>query len=438
MICGTCHGLTLPACGRSVPGQATTLSFIHKAVGVTHIQKTILAAGVAVSIAAAGYPVAGQGAPLLPMPAPVLDHIPEAQAMDHQIVAGDDLSNIYFVFSGKRLLEKAQSGGSQVGRKGGALIGYYYPNQRDMDRTHTLEWFNAHHPDWVTYACDRKTPSYGYTYGWGAYIPIDTTNPEVRSYLLATYFVPAARQGFRAIALDNVAAFNSDHRCGVFRNGSWVQLYSGDANDARYAADKMDYLRWVTSEMHSRGVSVAMNAKVDPKAPELTQRLVDLADIWIDEGAFLNGCKGVVTDALWDLRRRLVQSIGPDRAYDSINKSCAPSFAQAPAHDADYAVASFLIVRTARSYLSLFGMAESGRRVQTPYVHQDIGAPAGPAKTDGGVWWRPYATGLAVVNPSSTAAGTLTLPSGRWVLDGRQVSSVLPVPPATGFILHAG
>jgi hypothetical protein len=364
----------------------------------------------------------------IPTPQPVLDHIPEAQSMDQHIVASDNLANIYFVFGAKHLTDR-----------GHLLVSYYYPNQRDLDRQHDLSWFKANHPDWVTYLCDQTTPSYGYVYGWGAYVPVDTANPDVRNYLLNTYFVPAIRSGYRVIALDNVSIDNSDRRCGVWKNGAWVQQFSGEPRDAKYTASKMDYLSWIVSNMHQRHVTVAMNAKVDRQQPELTQRMVDLADIWIDEGAFLADCRGRSTDDLWELRRRLVQSTAPSRAYISINKSCAGSLAEISKEDADYVIASFLVVRTPLSYLSFFGLKEAGRRVESPYVREDdIGFPMGPAQNANGVWWRRYSGGLAIVNPSSKQAASFHLPPGAWRMDGKPTPVTLDVTPATGLILTAG
>ena len=99
----------------------------------------------------------------------------------------------------------------------------------------------------------EKLRSYGYEYNWGAYAPLDTTNPEVRRYLLSTYFEPALRRGYRAIALNNVSVLNTDKRCGVWRGGIWTQLYSGVARDPMHTRDKLDYIRWVASEAHRRG-----------------------------------------------------------------------------------------------------------------------------------------------------------------------------------------
>src|SRR5205807_1278068 len=64
---------------------------------------------------------------------------------------------------------------------------YYYPSNRDLDRSHTLEWYRKNRPDWVAYACDRRTPAYDHTYAWGAYVPLDITRLDVRNYILTTF-----------------------------------------------------------------------------------------------------------------------------------------------------------------------------------------------------------------------------------------------------------
>src|SRR2546421_5015417 len=51
-----------------------------------------------------------------------------------------------------------------------------------FDRDHwarPLRWWRKHHPTWIIYRCDRKTPAYEFG---DPHVPIDITNPAVRRY----------------------------------------------------------------------------------------------------------------------------------------------------------------------------------------------------------------------------------------------------------------
>ena len=260
----------------------------------------------------------------------------------------DDLSNVYFVWADTTLL----------GRSKGPLLSYSYPIQRDANRSHTLEWFKQNHPEWVTYKCDKQTPSYGYVYGWGAYMPIDTTNMEVRRYLLNTYLLPAIERGYRVIGFDNATTNNTDHRCGVWQNGHWKQLYGGETRDPA--------------------------------------------------------------------------------AYVSLNHVCGDTMGDLTREDADFIVASFLVNRSARSYLSVFAVREVAMRKDSSLLHADLGKPTGEAIRAGPLLWRPHERGLAAVNPSSSVEAHFVLPPGRWERNGKVVDDKeLLMPPRSGLILRA-
>src|SRR3569623_3409733 len=116
----------------------------------------------------------------------------------------------------------------------------------------------------MVYKCDRVSPAPLFTYPWGYYVPVDTANPAVREYLLNRYIVPALRTGHRVVALDNVVLRNNGHRCGVYRYGRWVQLFSGKASDPRFTQAVLDWIGWIAARIHENGGLLAINGKVDP------------------------------------------------------------------------------------------------------------------------------------------------------------------------------
>src|SRR5207249_2151743 len=102
-------------------------------------------------------------------------------------------------------------------------------------------WWQANHPDWVEYQCDKTTVAY-ITDGSGA-VPLDITNPAVLQYLEQTYYGPALAGTYYkypgkydGMAFDNATLTNgggwSGMRCGHYdTSGNWIQQYSGTQDD---------------------------------------------------------------------------------------------------------------------------------------------------------------------------------------------------------------
>jgi hypothetical protein len=313
---------------------------------------------------------------------------------------------------------------------------YYYPSNRDFDRNHTLAWYKGNHPDWVAYRCDKATPAYDHTYGWGAYVPLDITRPDVRDYILQTFLVPAITRGFDGIAYDNVSIENGAHRCGVWHGTQWVQQFDGESRDDRFAAALLDYIGWVRDEVHKRGAALALNAKLDAKQEALSGRLIALSDIWLDEGGFSNGCNPVIVGRVWRVKFDLAYQKAREGGYVSMNTLCQP-FSQIDSQEASWIIANFLLVRGARSYLAVLGQGEGGRLLDySAQWNPPIGQPLGPPRAVGPISVRDYEHGVVVVNPSSHAPASYDLPSGEWsALGTNQITGPVVLPPRSGLVL---
>src|SRR5947209_13601678 len=78
----------------------------------------------------------------------------------------------------------------------GVFHTFYLPYDRDEDsrwykEAHDLTWWQANHPDWIEYQCDRTTVAY--EFGESTAVPLDITNPDQVAYMQQTY-VDAALQ----------------------------------------------------------------------------------------------------------------------------------------------------------------------------------------------------------------------------------------------------
>lgn len=316
---------------------------------------------------------------------------------------------------------------------------FYYPMDRDIDKSHTMDWYRANHPDWAVYKCDRNSPAPVFIYNWGFNTPLDLSNPAVRDYIMNQHIAPAIAEGRRVIALDNVSLNNDSNRCGVWRDGQWVQLYSGEKQDPKYAEGVFDYIAWLSKEIHARGGLLALNAKVNFVSPEQTQRLVALGDVWLEEAAFTRDCQGRVTDAYWQTKFKLSRWAAERMPWIDTDKSCSSPSAMDP-DEAQWVVGNFLLVRGQQSYLSVMHGADGAGRVTYPaMLNPPVGRPQGePFPIDGGGWARKFERGLVVVNPASKTELRYGLPAGEWSdAAGAPVSGELTLAPASARVLIA-
>jgi hypothetical protein len=367
---------------------------------------------------------------------------PAALAM--QLFPPTDQEGIAFAqITPKRPLDLSESGG-RLGfvwggpRAGSAPGSYYYPQDRDFDRSHTAEWYAAHAPDEIVYKCDRKSIAPLFTYAWGYYSPLDTANPAVRQYIFNTFILPQLRSGVKVIALDNVTPLNNGHRCGVYRNGQWVQLFSGESRDPAYLAALMDWIGWMARQVHAQGGLLALNARIDPQNVEESRKLIALADIWLDEGAFSRDCRPRTSDRDWLVKMQASQWGAARMPWVSLEKTCA-SPAEISDDEAQWVVGNFLLAKGSRSYLGAFHDGDPPRtELHYPKTfNPPVGTPQGPAfAIAGGGMARRFSRGLVVVNPSSTAPLDYTLPAGNWAnIRGQAVSGRIALGPTSAAIL---
>ena len=116
-------------------------------------------------------------------------------------------------------------GSCTPGQPEGVYHLYYHPFNRDADggtgaTHHVVTWFLANHPDWIEYACDEKSVAYETN---NRNVPVDKTNPAILDDMIRTYLFPAIQQGHRGIAFDDIDFVHGRNRCGVRRNGNWVE-----------------------------------------------------------------------------------------------------------------------------------------------------------------------------------------------------------------------
>jgi hypothetical protein len=322
----------------------------------------------------------------------------------------------------------------------GMFLSYYIPFNRDYgaffnnSTLHSLSYWQAVHPDWVLYQCDRVTPAYQFG---DPNVPLDFTNPAVVAWQVQTYALPASKRGYDAIAADNVDFGNYYNSCGIYKNGQWVQLFSGQPTDKNWQSALLNWLSQMKTILHGFAHPLALIPNlafgglsfVDP----LILQAADLSDGTLDEGGFTYYGSGYVTGAAW------IQHIQYIEYLQAENKPCfivnnVPTMNR---FNIQWALASYLMGKERFSEIYMAKMQKYGVNNWLAEYNAQIGSPNGSMYQSQNVYWRDYTTGESIVNPNPTSTFKITLnPSVHYVdLYGNTVSGTVTMPPHSGLVL---
>lgn len=358
------------------------------------------------------------------------DGLPLAQIFDGRVpdpaVYHQHSNKVYFIW-----------GANKPSGAGGVVTSKYFPSIRNPDRKRDIEWYQQHHPEWILYKADQAIPAYGYIYDYGGLVPLDVSNPAVREYYLNEFILPAVQQGYRVVAMDNVDLGNWPGAAGRFTNGHWEQLYTGKKNDTAFQNNMIRWIQFLADRLHPLGVRVAANIKANSAAPEAVLRMMNAADIWLDESGFTHTGKNI-TGKAWERQRSFLEQIATTKGYISINQLNGTLDKAAP-EQLEWVIANFLLLRGPQSLLAPTGFEKKAIYQEfhyRPELDVNIGRPAGKAHKVQHVWIRPYQRGMVCVNPSPQDTATLTLPEGDWkTISGAAERGTLQLAPGSGHVL---
>jgi hypothetical protein len=312
-----------------------------------------------------------------------------------------------------------------------------------LAKRHDLNYWKATHPDWVLYKCDRKTPAYEYG---DPNIPLDFSNPAIVPWQIKAYGLPASNAGYDALAADNLNMENLFGACGVYRNGQWVQLYSGKVNDPRWRADMLTWTIRMQAALHALPHPLALipNLGLAPKTradDPWVQDMIEHVDGVLDERGFTDYSKGYLTDKEWQQTIQLIKSVQDQgKPYYSVNQFPTVSLSHA---QVQWVLASYLLAKERLAAVSLTstvnGVQGYGDDRWRPEYAVPIGSPKSALYQAQGVYWRDYSGGLVVVNPSATIAYTVRTSTATYHdLYGTPVARTFTLPPHSGLLLIPG
>jgi hypothetical protein len=324
-----------------------------------------------------------------------------------------------------------------------AFITYYIPFHReagtfsDPNASHSLSYWKATHPDWILYKCDRVTPAYEFG---DPNIPLDISNPAVVAWQVQTYGLPASEHGYDGIAADNVSLQNYFGACGIYVNGKWKQLYSGQVNDPLWQADVLIWLARMQAALHHLPHPLALIpnlslGNIAPSDPIVTQ-IVNHVDGILDEDGFTDDARGDLSGAKWVQLVQFMVSVQqankPFYVVDQFRTSWVSS------QDIQWALASYLMGKGHHAAIFISTYQGYGGDTRYPEYSAPIGTPLGAMYQSQNVYWRNYTGGVSIVNPSASRTYTVTLDTAvhSYVdLYGSAVARQITLPPETGMVL---
>ena len=310
--------------------------------------------------------------------------------------------------------------------------------------TNTVAWYQANHPDWLEYLCDRQTLAF--EFGTTSLAPLDFANSAVRAYQWANWVDAPLAQDYGGIAVDTMSLTNDWQRCGHFNaDGGWVQQYTGEADDPAFRHDVLDWEADTYKHVHNYSKTATMQVNVSYEFGQSNTdnlQLMTTTDLLFDERGFTNwgtASENVPTPAQWEgivAALKYVESKG--LCYMTNGEEPQPTN-KIPQAERLWVLANYLLVKNRCTYVYITGITEGqqdyGSLVLFPEYSIRIGHPMGEMSKKQGVWERCFSGGLALVNPYNKAA-TVTLPPGDYVdVNGNSIGPTVKMARRTGVIL---
>lgn len=318
---------------------------------------------------------------------------------------------IGYCFGAKQLIP-----GVQASYVLGAYRDYY---------NHDLAWFQHNHPDWVLYHQDRKTLAGVGDPDANGEIVMDISNPAVQEYQFQILkgFLDA---GWTRVGFDNVGVNNPASWGGIYRNGQWVQLYSGQYYGKDILQTWLTWARALRSKIKAYKPSAQFDANFSvPKgAPQDFSLMLPYFDGYFDEQGYTNAGGGFASDNQWldiyhgqQLMRAqgklvLLNGLIPVKntlgfVINSTNVSAVgPELESAvTAQQVLWVVGNYLLVKGKDyfTWASVYfdGFQDYGHYIYHPEYFLPIGSPLDEPRQWKGVYRRDYSGGMVLVNPSS-------------------------------------
>jgi len=339
------------------------------------------------------------------------------------------------------------------------VSGTYYTSTQGL---RDLGWYQANHPDWILYACDRATPVFQFDY---AAVSLDITNPEVVDYKFSELI------NGTAIAWDNFYLSNdfpsplggeSTHACGAYdKYGNWVQKFAGvggyaEVADPQWTDSVIAYAAKIRKRLHDLPAEPKLlipNSEVRVVAgdPVRSANLIAAVDGVLIEGGQLNQSATGDPRQLWLRNIRFIEAANAaGRAFYTIEfaDQVVPKMGTLNQF-VQFTLASYLLAKGHWAALDIIPPGANSNYSNSDGIFWPaefeaataIGTPCGPMKqvagangSEDGLFIREH---TGIVNASRTTWYSAALPGGNSYQDlyGASYSSPTILLAGTGVVL---
>jgi outer membrane biosynthesis protein TonB len=319
--------------------------------------------------------------------------------------------------------------------------GNYFPADRQPDTQWTanaepVSWFQTNHPDWLEFTCAAATLTeaqaisagdIAFAFGQSTYIPLDVTNPAVLAWEEQTFWGPAAASGsYQHLDFDNFQMGNggswTGQRCGHYTaSGTWVQQFNGTNDDPNYRQAEINLAAAIQSWLHTTYPNVAFAANLSWDTTFVTdeESFLSHVDLWLDEQGWTNGNGGSpwqYLDGDWTAKAQATAqflALG-GRGWEDLNQEPV-NLSSTTRAERQWAIGNYLLFKNNASWIWTGGTNEYGYLLTIPeYAAAQVGTPTDNYYANQGVYRRDFTNGLVLVNPSSTASDTVSIPANTY------------------------
>lgn len=285
---------------------------------------------------------------------------------------------------------------------------------QDAAHQHSLAYWQALHPDWILYKCDKTTPAY--EIGENDVMPFEMANDDFINWQVQTYGVPASEDGYDAIGADNFNLDNAFGACGYYQNGKWVQRYTGQDNDPQWEKDMLYWVTQMQAKLHALPHPLALipnlgvfsgASTVSYASDPILQQIIDHVDGFLDESSFTRYGASYVTGSAWLNLVQLIQEVQQkNKPYYLLTEFPDKQITQA---DSEWAISTYLMAKEHLSALFYAPQQNYGDYINHPEYNAPVGMPISDVFQDQGVYWRLYSNGAVLVNASASQTVTVNL-----------------------------
>ena len=317
-----------------------------------------------------------------------------------------------------------------------SLSTFYIPYDRDPNKYRNIDWYISNKPDWVVYQCDKKTIANSYKYDFGYLTPLDINNNDVRNYYLKNYIIQAKENGYSGIAFDNVSTKNYFHRCGIYKNGKWNIQYSDDPLDQKYSDSVYQYFLWAKNILSKNDLILAMNIEYRSDNIENYLKIVELADIVVDETGFSRNCKPIDYGINLIKRVQTLYKVSHKRPLVIVDQTCKNQN-DINNQNVEWTLANYLLIKSDYTYISISGEKYGSENINYKF-DIPIEKPISNIEKMGDLYYRKFSNATVYLNPDPAASQTVNIGKNGFDINGVSLLEKLVLPPITSKIVIYG